>query len=179
MRRRLVVAAVAAAGLAAAIPAPGASSDLAWKVGNHKGKTAQGFVLRFRAGQQSVYNIAFKYRMKCSDGVTFQGRQEGYAAPFYYDEGVRFDRTSRSASGATAIRFRGRISGSKASGKLALAARYDENDNPDPKGSVQCVTGTVKWSTKRVTSSSRSRAARATAGASVRDAPRPVPTSGR
>ena len=138
--------------LALAAPAIAAS----FQTGKYVGKTEQ---VNKRTGKHrkisfhadstaaQITNLKFVETGKCSDGGRSSGTQKGLHADV--DDAGDFRIDAKSTSGATKLKLRGHIAGSKASGTFSVKSRFNANTNePDPDGSIRCSTGTVEWTAK-------------------------------
>lgn len=147
-RLALVIAIV----LALAAPAIAAS----FTTGKYSGKTEQvnkstgkHRKISFHADSTAaqITNLKFVETGKCNDGGRSSGTQKGLHADVDDNGDFRID--AKSTSGATTLKLRGHIAGSKATGTFSVKSRFNKDTNePDPDGGIKCSTGTVDWSAK-------------------------------
>lgn len=139
------------ADVAATKPAAGAKAV-------YTGKTAQGLAVRLSKPLSFGRSFTYQATMKCSDGSTFTDN------PFLDDVRIsrgRFKSHVASDRGATLTDAKGTIKGGRASGTINVTERYSATVNAqgnfplDPKGSVVCRSGVVKWSAKAHATSKR------------------------
>jgi hypothetical protein len=157
-----LIAVVAASGPALALTAGAAATKPARAPASAKttytGKTAQGLAVRLSKPFSFGRSFTYDATMKCSDGSTFTDN------PFLDDVRIKSGRFKSHVSadrGATLTDIKGTIKGKRASGTINVTERYSATVNAqgnfplDPKGSVVCRSGVVKWSAKAQAASKR------------------------
>ena len=146
MRGRCRLAAVVAALLAFAAPALASS----FTSGGYGGKTKQGKRITFKADSSTleVSNIKFSETGTCKNGDKSKGKQGPLSSTVSSTSG-KFHISGTSTSGATKLTLNGTISGTKAHGSFTIRSRFNKSGKADPKGSVKCTTGKVKWNAKQ------------------------------
>jgi hypothetical protein len=151
MKRTPRIAILVALALVFAAPALAAT----FTTGKYKGKTeqtksnGQHRKISFHADSAAsqITNLKFFETGKCSDGGTSSGDQKGLHADV--DTAGKFAIDAQSPKGATKVKVRGTISGTKASGTFWVKSRFNKDTNKaDPHGSIKCSSGTVSWSAK-------------------------------
>jgi hypothetical protein len=121
--------------------------------GRFKGKSKQGLAISLGPLHRDGTRIVrYQAKMSCSDGTTFT---DGVIS-----DQVTISRTGRfsdswsDSRGAFSTSISGRIVGNKVSGRLRVQERFSDTPDAsgftptDPKGSVRCDSGRVKWSAK-------------------------------
>jgi hypothetical protein len=111
--------------------------------------------LRVSLSNQNKNRIrVFRYQatMNCSDGTSFT---DGVVSDeVRVRHSGRFSDSFKDDKGAFITKITGRIKGKRASGKLRVRERYGDVPDAngftplDPKGSVSCDSGTVRWTAK-------------------------------
>jgi len=143
----VVVAALAAASLVPAGPAGAAGAGTAYK-----GKSAQKLAVSLSGPRSFGRTFSYRATMNCSDGTTFT---DGTFADDVGISGRRFKDRYTSDKGAVRNQVAGVLHGSRASGTLRVIERFRATADAhgffplDPKGTVRCDSGQVRWTAKR------------------------------
>ena len=149
MKRLPVVAALVATAAGATV------AEAAIRKGSFSGSTAAADPVTLKVdGKGRVH--AFTYdgvHMTCSDGDEFDtgpGLGSPAAKRYRVTKGkfkIKVRETEHGRGWDINGRFRSR--GKAARGTLTIFAKFDASNNADPNGSVECSSGTLKWSAKR------------------------------
>ena len=144
------------AALCATVVAGASVAEAAIRGGTFTGRTGAKDPVGLKVnGSNRVYAFYFeRVRLTCSDKDSFTTSPNNHSpnsARYRISSSRRFSihRTStRSGFGWTA---RGRFSskGGSASGTLRVLARFDVENELDPKGSVKCDSGLLRWTARR------------------------------
>jgi hypothetical protein len=118
-------------------------------VGTTEQKNSEGkhrkIKFKVNASTGMMHSMRFVETGKCNDDGTSIGTQKRLHAEIDANGDFRIDAPSN--SGASHIKVRGHVEGSKATGTFSLKSRFNKKSNkPDPDGSIKCSTGTVEWS---------------------------------
>ena len=142
MRRSLILGlllALAATSVAVAAP------------GRLKGKSKQGLAVSLGTlHRDGTRIIRYQAKMSCSDGTTFT---DGVISDqVTIRRSGRFSDSWSDSKGAFSTSISGHIVGNSVSGRLRVKERFSDTPDSsgftptDPKGSVKCDSGRVKWS---------------------------------
>jgi hypothetical protein len=150
MRRTFVIAAIAATTVASATVA-----EAAIRQGAFTGKTAAGDPLGFRVDSSGrVQSFYFEgVTLKCTDGDKFDTstgsarNQTPSRSRYKVSSAGRFTISITSTKTGFGWTAKGRFgaSGSTASGTLRVLARFNDQNELTPKGSIRCDSGRLSW----------------------------------
>ena len=132
--------------LAVALCTP-AAATAAFKTGAFKGSSAHG-PISFKLSKKAVTGLKFKVTFECTDGDRFSSNLKGFpkVKVSQAKKGIVF------SNGDNSKRFLFRIDklkGKTAKGVVQAKWTFDENDIPDPEGSVVCDSAVQKFTAKR------------------------------
>jgi hypothetical protein len=160
MKRALIAAAAVVALLAGVSTAAAAIGK-----GKFAGKTAVGDPLGFKVDSKNrVYSFYFQgVTLKCTDGDSFDSPSKEKpdtsgateirtpkSSRFTIDSKNRWGFQARNSAEGNGYDVSGKFSSQdKSKGTFSIFARFDENNTPDPKGSVSCSSGDLKFTVKR------------------------------
>jgi hypothetical protein len=152
MRRALVIAVLTAASVACATAA-----EAAIRSGTFTGKTTAGDPIGFRvsSGRVRLFNFS-GVTLSCSDHEKFDTstgsarNQSPSKSTYRVDSQNRFTIAITSTKTGFGWTVHGRFasSGTTASGTLRVLARFDIENNLNPKGSITCDSGKLSWTAK-------------------------------
>jgi hypothetical protein len=116
------------------------------------GRSAQGLAVSLRPARRSgARTFSHKVRLDCSDGTSFtEGRFRDDVRP------VRgsFRLSVTSSRGAVRTTVAGSATSTRAAGTIVVTERFraslnrDGSSPSDPRGTVTCRSGTVRWSVR-------------------------------
>ena len=117
---------------------------------SYSGKTSQrGGKVAFNAGREKVAKFRITASWRCSDGERFKNKATIRPAMRISRRGRFAGRhKNRNYPNAGAARLSGRVSGRRVRGAFSAILRFT-GDTPDPKGTVLCSTGKIRWSARR------------------------------
>jgi hypothetical protein len=140
-----------------------------WQTGNYAGHTKALYCVKFKNGSCKKFakgkvsfrvnattigaaanakhgQIKFQVREKCAD-KTFSNWPVRINGEGPIDSNGKFSSSVKTAKGTGRDQFKGKVSGSNASGQLR---RFDKEDHKgrENKNGVKCDSGWVKWSAK-------------------------------
>jgi hypothetical protein len=150
MKRLFVLALVTATAVVGATVA-----EAAIRSGTFTGKTTAGDPLGFKVNSSGRARAFFfsGVTLTCSDGEKFDSSTNRSPSKSTYriDSSNRFTISITSTKTGFGWTVHGRFtsSGGSASGTLRALARFDIENNLNPKGSVKCDSGKLNWTAKR------------------------------
>ena len=121
------------------------------RAGTLRGRTAQRLVVTLGPTRAGRRTFSYRAKLSCSDGTTFT---EGRFADVVRVRRGRFRTVHTSHRGAIRTTVRGRVSGRRASGTIAIVERYRASLDPagtsplDRRGAVTCRSGSVRWTAR-------------------------------
>jgi hypothetical protein len=124
------------------------AAHAAYESGTYSGKTkVQKLAIKFKATQTRLSKLAITVQFTCTDGEVFQK----FLTDFDFQRIVNghYDATYRGDSKASTYRHRGTITGRTATGTFRGSRRYNENDQLDPKGTIVCRTGLIRYTIRK------------------------------
>jgi hypothetical protein len=124
--------------------------------GSYKGKTSQGYALKFKVFQHQfvdlhtrdasmVTGLTYTVKMTCTDGDMFVAKR----GPFndIVVKNGKYSTTFATADGSNSTVLTGSLSGKHASGRIKFKLIYNTASQLDPAGTVFC-TANVTWTAK-------------------------------
>jgi hypothetical protein len=119
-----------------------------YESGTYAGKTkVQKLAISFKATQSRLSKLTLRVEFTCTDGEVFEAPLNAFQFQRIVDG--RYDATYRGSSKASTYRHHGKIVGRTATGTFTGTRRYNENDELDPKGTIVCRTGTIKYAIRK------------------------------
>jgi hypothetical protein len=139
--------------VAACVLTAGGVAEAAVRKGVYTGRTSARDPFSFRVDKRKrVYLVSFRrVHLTCTDGDEFDTgtitspRSERFVTTRRGRWGFR----ARNDSLGNGHDVSGRVRSPRARGTLRVFARFDENNQPDPNGSIMCDSGTLTWTAKR------------------------------
>jgi hypothetical protein len=153
VRRSLFIVALAAALVAGIGTAEAAISQGKFKglVGPKANGDAFGFKVNKSGQVTAIY--ATGVTLTCTDGDKFDTKTvrspKSTAYPVGSDGKWSFSVENSTVGNGYGGAGKFKSTGKSSKGTFEIHATFDEQNNPDPGGSVKCTSGTLKWSVKR------------------------------
>jgi hypothetical protein len=121
--------------------------------GTYRGRTEARDPLQFKVdSQKRVHSFVITdVHLRCTDGDEFDTGtvRTPSSERFRVTRRGRWGFTATGSSGANQYRVRGRIKSPNGSGTVRFVARFNENNQLDPNGSIFCDSGTLDYTVKR------------------------------
>jgi hypothetical protein len=145
--------------LSAALVVGVSAAEAAVKQGTFAGRTTAKDPVGFKVnGSGRVYAFYFEHvKLKCSDKTSFstqRGAKRNHSptsSRYRVNSQRRFTIFRTSTKTGLGWTFKGRFSskGGSAAGTLRVLARFDIENQLNPKGSISCDSGRLSWTAKR------------------------------
>jgi hypothetical protein len=156
MKRPLILS------LTAAVLVVPPTAFAAFSSGKYSGKTSDQYnspvsfkVTQIRVNAKVVRKLSklnIRVEFNCTDGDRFQTTLTGFPAQNIVRNraGVgKYNATFTGSSGASRYVHKGSVQNKTATGTFTGRRTYDTEDQLDPRGTVICVTGTLRYTVRR------------------------------
>ena len=144
---------ITALALVLGVFAAGAVAEAKVVKGNYRGKTVQQAKVSFRIlNAKTVVRYSLEGAvMDCDDG---ENRQlEGFTTSssdrIPLSKAGRFGFTIGNDEESVGVQVKGLAKGKRARGTIRMVATFNDQDELDPNGGVNCDSGSVRWTAKR------------------------------